>query len=80
MRQSPTTLLILSVALVAGCAAIPPVAPAQQTQPTQRVVRVPVYVVPNCNLPVAHACQWIEPPAGDDAQAPMPQRVKGIAL
>lgn len=80
MRPSSTTLLILCFALVAGCAAIPPVAPAKPPLPTLRVVRVPVYVVPNCNLPVAPACQWIEPLAGDDAPAQMPQRLKGIAL
>lgn len=78
MRLSPTTLLIISAALLSGCVAAPQVEPRQT--PPQKVVLVPVYVVPNCGLPKAGACQWIEPPAQGNTQHPAPQRVNGIAL
>jgi hypothetical protein len=80
MRPLPSTLLMLCFALMSGCAAKPQ-AESQQSPPQAiKIVRVPIYVVPNCNLPVAHACQWIEPPANAVAEPVMPQRVKGIAL
>lgn len=73
--------VFLAIAVLGGCSTIEP-KPNPGAEQEIVVVRVPVFVIPNCNLPRPATCQWLEPPARGaglpQLQGPLP--VKGIAL
>lgn len=83
MKYIKNCLCYLAFASMAACSTLEPtredgVEKAQDIV----VIRVPVYVMPNCELPRPAGCQWIDPPSRSTEQPPLyaPASVKGIAL
>jgi hypothetical protein len=73
----------LALAGLAGCTSMEPTQRSDVETPHEVVVvRVPVFVMPNCDLPRQATCQWIVPPSRGAGQRPLiaPAAVKGIAL
>lgn len=71
----------LAIAALGGCSTIEP-NPSPEAEQEIVVIRVPVFVVPNCNLPRSATCQWLEPPAQGAVRHQLQghRPVKGIAL
>jgi hypothetical protein len=81
MHTSQNLLIFLAIVAMAGCSTFES---KQMPQVEQKiaVIRIPVFVVPNCNLPRPGTCQsWVPPAKGavrSEPKGSLP--VEGIAL
>lgn len=74
-KLSPVSGIVASafcIGLISGCAftAAPPQPEVSSSQ--KEVIRIPVYIVPNCDLPEG-VCQWIVPSVDQSATPAPPQ-------
>ncbi|MBJ2213980.1 MULTISPECIES: hypothetical protein [Pseudomonas] len=61
------------IGLISGCAFTATPEQLELVTGHKEVIRVPVYIVPNCDLPEG-ACQWIVPSVGETG-TPSPEPV-----